>query len=246
MDKGWLNLALGNTKQRLKVLKTELFLCRECRSKTYEIYKSYFFFQDHARELRNSRIQQNKLYYTRKDYSKSEKKVKRDKEYLAELREELLEKKGALAMTNAQVSKQCAENLLQKAFLLEERMTHQRLCAEREEHTKIVEFAQLLTYKIGGERDSKKSRIRLYFERVFGLQDSRQTRISKDISSVILTGGCKDDENVNNTEFRSEAVDVLKEIKPSSGKISRLARFFKKKNPSTDKLIGNAIQKLSI
>lgn len=203
------------------------------------------FFQDHAGELRNSRIQQNKLYYTRKDYSKSEKKIKRTRQYLVELQEELLEKKGLLALATDQVSKQCAENLLQKAFLLEERMAHQHLCAEREQHTKIVQFGQLFARKIGGERDSNKSRIRLYFERVFGLRESRQTRVNKDISSIILIGGCHDKENVSNTELRGEAIDVLKEIESSSGKISRLARFFKKK-PSTNKLVGNAIGQLCL
>lgn len=194
--------------------------------------------------MRNNRIQQNKLYYTRKDYNKSEKKIKRNRQYLIELKEELLEKKGALALSNDQVSKQCTKNLLQKAFLLEERMTHQRLCAERKEYTKIIQFGQQIAQKIGGERDNNKSRIRLYFERVLGLRDSRKTRMNEDISSIILNGGCAD-QNVGNAELRGDVINVLKDIESSSGKVSRLARFFKNK-PFTRKLVGNAIGQLSL
>lgn len=200
-----------------------------------------FFFQDHAVELRNSRIQQNKLYYTRKDYSKSEKKIKQDSQHLVELQEELLEKKGALALASDKVSKQCAENLLQKGFLLEERMTHQRLCAERKEHTNTIHFSHLFAQTIDCKRDSNKSRIRIYFERVLGLREAQQTRVNKDIRSIILAG-C-DDKNVSCTELRGEAINLLKEIESSSGKISRLARFFKRKS-STGKLVGNAIKQL--
>ena len=177
------------------------------------------------------------MYYTRQDYSKNEKKLKRSEQYLADLQEELLEKKGSVVLMSGKVSRMCAEKILQKGSLVEEKIEHQRLCAEREEHTKLFNFGQMFARKVGEEKDYGKSKIRLFVERVFGLKESQQKQLDIDVNAILSCGG-------NAKEFRHEVIDVLKEIESSSGKVSRLAKLFKKKKYQTNKLIQNTITRL--
>jgi len=171
-----------------------------------QIIFSILLLQEHCEELKSNRIHNNKLYYTRQDYSKNEKKLKRSKQQLDNIKEDISLCKQEINDTEDQTFRLYTERILEQGGLVSDQIEHQRLCVQRETHSKLVAFGQQFARYVQGGRDHGKSKIRRFFERVFGgLNEKKEAEFQHQLNiNSMLFGDVMDS--------RIEIVDVLKNI----------------------------------
>jgi len=163
--------------------------------------------QEHCEELKSNRIHNNKLYYTRQDYSKSEKKLKRSKQQLDSVKEDISLCKQEIIDTDNEKFRLYTERVMEQGGLVSDKIQHQRLSAQREMRTKLFTFGQQFAHYVQDGKDQGKSKVRILFERVFGLKkEKQQKKLNVDINSMLF----------GNVLESLEVVDVLKNIGKSS------------------------------
>ena len=238
-------------------------LCISYVELTRSLYPSSVSSQEHVEELRNNNIQNSKLFYLRQDHSKNAKKLKRNKQYLADLQDDLQERRGSVALMSCKISKVCADRILQSGCLLEKALEHQRLCAEREERIATQQFAEAFARKLKDEKVKGRSCIRRFFERIFGGQDGLQRQESKkQLQEEKLNNDVFPMFYASNSDDAKNAVHLLKQIDCESSRLegtadrnnrcrrSRLSKFFKRQGTQNDsvggmsKLLRTGIEKL--
>ena len=93
---------------------------------------------------------------------------------------------------------------MEQGGLVSDNIQHQRLCAQREMRTKLFNFGQKFARYVQDGKDQGKSKIRVFFERIFGSKKGKQQeKLNVDINSMLFG---------NVLESRLEVVDVLKNI----------------------------------
>ena len=157
--------------------------------------------------MKNNRLHTNKLYYTRQDYSKNEKKLKRSKQQLDNVKEDIVLCQQEIIATDNEVFRMHSKRVMEQGGLVSDNIEHQRLCAQREKRTKLFTFGQLFARKVQDGKDQGKSKIRVFFERVFGLKKGQQKKCNADINSMLFG---------DVLESRLEVVGFLKNIGKSS------------------------------
>ena len=158
--------------------------------------------------MKNNRLHNNKLYYTRQDYSKNEKKLKRSKQQLENIKEDISLCKQEIVDNDTETFRLYTERVIEQGGLVSDNIQYQRLCAQREMHTKLFNFGQRFARYVQDGKDQGKSKIRVFFERIFGSKKGKQQeKLNVDINSMLFG---------NALESRLEVVDVLKNIGKSS------------------------------
>ena len=177
--------------------------------------KYYFYYaltQEHREELKSNRLHNNKLYYTRQDYSKNEKKLKRSRQQLDNVKEDISLCQQEIIDTDNKAFRLYSEHVLEQGGLVSDQIEHQRLCAQRQMRTKLFTFGQQFAHCVQAGKDQGKNKIRVFFERVFGLKkEKQQKQLNVEISSMLYG---------NVLDSRLEVVNVLKNIKKSSASSS--------------------------
>ena len=140
--------------------------------------------------MKSNRIHNNKLYYTRQDYSKNEKKLKRSKQQLENIKEDISLCKQEINDTEDQTFRLYTERVLEQGGLVTDQIEHQRLCIQREARSKLFTFGQQFARYVQGGRDQGKSKIRRFFERVFSGANKKeaefQQKLNVDINSMLF------------------------------------------------------------
>ena len=161
--------------------------------------------------MKNNRLHNNKLYYTRQDYSKNEKKLKRSKQQFENIKEDIALCKQEIVETDNETFRLYTEQVLEQGGLVSDQIEHQRLCAQREMRTKVFALGQQFARKVQTCRDQGKSKIQVFFERVFSGLNKKDTacvskfqhKLNTDINSMLFG---------DILESRLEVADVLKNI----------------------------------
>ena len=171
------------------------------------------FTQEHREVLKSNSLNKNKLYYMRQDYSKNEKKLKSSLKQIDNVKEDISLCKQEIIDTDNETFRLYSECVLEEGGLVSDQIEHQRLCVQRETRTKLFNFGEHLASYVQSNRQQGKSKIRLFFERVFsglskGKEQQFQNKLNDDINSLLF-GDVLD--------FRLEVADVLKNIE---GKLS--------------------------
>ena len=82
--------------------------------------------------MKNNRIQQNKLYYTRQDYSKNEKKLKRTQQQLEHISDDIQKcKQEIVTVTDDTYGTHC-QRVFEQGFHIKEHMQCEQMRADRE------------------------------------------------------------------------------------------------------------------
>ena len=136
--------------------------------------------------MKKNRLHNNKLYYTRQDYSKNEKKLKRSKQQLENIKEDISLCKQEIIDTDTETFRLYTERVMELGSLVSDNIQHQRLCAQREMRTKLFNFGQKFERYVQDGKDKGKSKIRVFFERIFSSKKlKQQMKLNVDILSLI-------------------------------------------------------------
>ena len=134
--------------------------------------------------------------------------MKRSKQQLENIKEDISLCKQEINDTGDQTFRLYTERVLEHGGLVTDQIEHQRLCAQREARSKLVNFGQQFARCVKGGRDHGKSKIRRFFERVFGGANKKkeaefQQKLNVDINSMLFS---------DVMDSRIEIVEVLKNI----------------------------------
>ena len=134
--------------------------------------------------------------------------MKRSKQQLENIKEDISLCKQEIIDNDTETFRLYTERVMEQGGLVSDNIQHQRLCAQREMRTKLFNFGQKFARYVQDGKDQGKSKIRVFFERIFGSKKGKQQeKLNVDINSMLFG---------NVLESRLEVVDVLKNIGKSS------------------------------
>ena len=148
------------------------------------------------------------MYYTRQDYSKNEKKLKRSRQQLANAEEDVVLCKQDISNNDNETFTLYSERIREQGSLVDEQIQHQRLCASREKGDAEFKLGQEYARVENSKNTKGKGSFRRFLGRVFGMKSRQEKKLNSDINSMLSNDAF---------EARIQVVKVLKDIQQKNG-----------------------------